>query len=450
MYETPPSRDGELQGRASRMAEEPLRIALLTYRGNPRSGGQGIYVRMLGRSLRELGHHVDVWSGPPYPELTEGVGLVRVPSLDLWTGAPPFRRPSLHEMRDPINRSEYVQTRVGGFPEPLTFSRRVAREFVRRRPGYDVVHDNQCLGPGLLSLQAHTPVVATIHHPITYDRRLALGSTRNWLKRFGVWRFYSFVPTQVEVARRLPRILTVSECSKRDVAREFGLQARRVEVVFNGIDVELFRPIPEVPRRDDLLVTTLSHDQPLKGFRYLLDAFAEVRKGHPDLRLKVIGSPGERTDTRRRVRRLGLQDAVEFTGRVTAEAIAAAYAEATIAVVPSLYEGFGFPAGEAMACEVPVVSTRGGALPEVVGEDGETGLLVAPGDPADLANALRTLLEDAGLRRRLGRAGRQRVLAQFTWRRAAERTVHAYREAISERQRLRGAHPHTAYGRAAC
>ncbi|MFW6051546.1 MAG: glycosyltransferase family 4 protein [Myxococcota bacterium] len=428
------------------MVEKPLRIALLTYRGNPRSGGQGVYVRLLGRALQELGHRVDVWSGPPYPELTRGVRLVRVPSLELWEGAPPFRWPSLQELSDPINLAEFTRTRFGEFPEPLTFSQRVAREFARTRPRYDVVHDNQCLGPGLLALRQQVPVVATVHHPITFDRRHAMDASRNWLRRMGVRRFYSFVPTQIQVARRLSRILTVSECSKRDIVDEFGVPPERLRVIFNGVDVALFRSLPDVPRRNDLVVSTLSADQPLKGFRYLLEAFARLRRARPGLRLRVVGSPGERTDTRRRLRRLGLEQAVEFTGRVPAEDIVRMYAEATVAVVPSLYEGFGFPAAEAMACEVPVVSTRGGALPEVVGEGGETGLLVAPGDAEALADAVGQLLDDPARRARVGKAGRDRVLRHFTWKAAAERTVAAYHEAIAEHARRRAA-PGAAAGR---
>jgi glycosyltransferase involved in cell wall biosynthesis len=418
------------------MAESPLRIALLTYRGNPRSGGQGIYVRLLGRALMELGHHVDVWSGPPYPELTAGATLMPVPSLDLWRDGPPFRWLQLHELSDPINVSEWARTRFGEFPEPLTFSHRVARALrAHRGPRYDVVHDNQCLGPGLLDIDAHVPVVSTVHHPITFDRRFALDAARGWLKWLGVHRFYSFVPAQIRVARQLPRILTVSECSKRDIVREFGVAPSRLRVVFNGIDVDTFKPYPDTPRRHDLVVTTLSADQPLKGFRYLLEGLARLRRRRPEIHLRVIGAPGTRTETMRRIRRLGLEGAVEFTGRVRAEDIARAYAEATLAVVPSLYEGFGFPAGEAMACQVPVVSTHAGALPEVVGTDGETGLLVEPGSGEALAHAMERLLEDPALRARLGEAGRRRVLAQFTWRRAAERTADAYREVIERRAR---------------
>lgn len=417
------------------MAGEPLRICLLTYRGNPRSGGQGIYVRLLSKELRDLGHEVDVWSGPPYPELADGVRLVKVPSLDLWNESALFRRPTLRELRDPINVSEYARTVVGGFPEPITFSRRVARRFARESLDrhYDVVHDNQCLGPGLLAMRSRLPVVATIHHPVTMDFRIAMKAAQTRLKRWGLRRWYSFLPVQKEVSRKLDRVLTVSEASARDLESDYGIARHRLRVVGNGINLDVFHPIDGIQRRNDRLITTLSADSPLKGFPYLLEALAELRRTRPTLELKVIGSPGLRTQTAKLVERLGLRDVVHFTGRVEAEDIARAYAESTIAVVPSLYEGFGFPAGEAMACEVPVVSTTAGALPEVVGRDGEAGLLVEPGSAPALARAIGQLLDAPEHRRAMGIAGRARVEALFTWRRAAERTVEEYRELLAAR-----------------
>ena len=416
--------------------DDALRICLLTYRGNPRSGGQGIYVRQLSRALVELGHEVDVWSGQPYPELFSGVGLTELPSLDLWNERALMRMPTLRELWDPINLSEWARSKTGGFVEPLTFSRRVARRFRQGGvPRYDVIHDNQCLGAGLLELQQSVPVVATVHHPITVDRRIAFQQTSDGIKRWGLSRWYSFLPEQLRVSRQLDRVLTVSEASRRDICREYGVSPERMRVVGNGIDVDVFRRLPELSRRTDQLITTLSADAPLKGFIFLLDALAELRKTRPALQLTVIGKPGTDTGTTGHVRRLGLQDAVTFTGFVEAEDIARYYATATIAVVPSLYEGFGFPAGEAMACEVPVVSTDAGALPEVVGKDGRCGTLVPPRDGSALARAIAELLDAPELRVAMGVRGRQRVLDQFTWQRAAERTVDAYREVVEERQR---------------
>jgi glycosyltransferase involved in cell wall biosynthesis len=246
-------------------------------------------------------------------------------------------------------------------------------------------------------------------------------------------RWYSFIEPQLRVARRLDRILTVSEASRTDLEREFGVAASRMRVVGNGINLDVFQPLPQVVRKSNELITTLSSDSPLKGFKFLLEALHRLRQKRRELTLKVIGQPGHETGTAERVRALGLEGAIHFTGRVAAENIAQAYAEATLAVVPSLYEGFGFPAGEAMACQVPVVSSFGGALPEVVGSDGTCGMLVPPQDSGALAAAIDQLLDQPERRDAMGRAGRERVLQHFTWRRAAERTVDVYREVISER-----------------
>lgn len=410
---------------------------MLTYRGNPRSGGQGIYVRLLSRALVELGHSVDVWSGQPYPELLDGVALHKIPSLDLWGNPDAPRHEALKSVKDSIDFAEWASTVTGGFKEPITFCRRVARRIQPKgKPfAYDIIHDNQSLGAALLPLRTHAPLVATIHHPVTRDRRLALDASRGFKQWWGHFRFYNFLPEQIRVARQMERIMTVSECSLNDIAEEYRIPRERMRVVGNGIHIDVFQPIPGVRRASDRLITTLSADQPLKGFRYLAEALEILRRERPALKLTVIGEPGQRTGTAERIRELGLDDAIEFTGRVADHEIAERYSRATLAVVPSLYEGFGFPAGEAMACEVPLVSTRGGALPEVVGTDGSCGLLAEAGDAADLARAIADVLAmDEDRRRAMGEAGRRRVLANFTWERAAERTVEVYREALALQQ----------------
>ena len=426
-----------------RTSGEPLRICLLTYRGNPRSGGQGVYVRLLSRELAALGHHVDVWSGPPYPELYPGIGLTRLPSLDLWNETALLRLPRVSELRDPLNVAEWLRTLLGEFAEPRMFTHRVARRFCDfdGHLPYDIVHDNQSLGPGLLDLRARLPVVATIHHPVTMDRKIALAAAPNMYRRYGLRRWYSFLPMQQRVARALDRVLTVSQASATDLERDYGIPRARLHIVGNGINLDVFHPHPEIERRCDRLITTLSTDTPLKGFSFLLEALATLRTTRPELTLTVIGNTRPRSGTMQQVRRLGLERAIRFSGHVPAEEIARGYAESTVAVVPSLYEGFGFPAGEAMACEVPVVSTRAGALPEVLGNGGEAGMLVQPRSGASLARGIHELLDaPAETRRRMGRAGRRRVETNFTWRRTAERTVENYREVIAERASVGARH----------
>ena len=411
---------------------EPLRIAYLAYRGNPHSGGQGVYTRYLTRELVALGHTVEVFGGQPYPILEEGVGFTSVPSLDLYRPENPFRVPHPREFKTRIDALEFALMCTAGFPEPLTFSLRLRRALAGRRADFDVIHDNQCFGSGLLSLvDEGWPLMATLHHPITVDRDLELAAAPHFLRRFTLRRWYGFLRMQMRVARQVPRIVTVSESSRRDVVEQMGVPAERLHVVPVGVDHERFRPLPGVARIPGRLMTTASADVPLKGLVPLLEALAKVRtETHAEL--VIVGKPRRQTRVEATIERLGLRSAVHWVHGVSDDDIVRLFNEAEVAVVPSLYEGFSLPAIEAMACGTPLVATTGGALPEVVGRDGETGLLVPPGDPGALAGALVRALGDPDLRQRLGAAGRARVLERFTWRACAEGCVENYYALLEE------------------
>lgn len=408
-------------------AFEPLRIAYLAYRGNPHSGGQGVYSRYLTRELVELGHEVEVFGGQPYPVLDDGVRFTAVPSLDLYREPDPFRIPKPREFTSRVDALEFALMCTAGFPEPLTFSLRARKVLAGRRRDFDVVHDNQSLGTGLLGMLADGwPLVTTLHHPITVDRDLDLAHAKSWRRRLTLRRWYGFVGMQMKVAAQLPRIVTVSESSKRDIAAQMGVPIDRMSVVAVGVDHLRFKPLPHVARIPGRIMTTASADVPLKGLVPLLEAVAKVRtERHAEV--VVIGKPRPESRVDETIDRLGLAGAVTFVSGVSDERIVELYAEAELAVVPSLYEGFSLPAIEAMACGVPLVATTGGALPEVVGTGGDTGLLVPPGDPSALAIAIGRALDSPRLRERIGAAGRQRVLDRFTWRKAAEGTVEQYR-----------------------
>jgi MMP alpha-(1->4)-mannosyltransferase len=409
--------------------DEPLRIALLSYRGNPRSGGQGVYVRYLSRALTELGHSVEVLAGPPYPELDANVTLTRVPSLDLYRADDPFRRPALREFSSWIDAAEYASMCGAGYPEPLTFTLRAARLLKERAAEFDVVHDNQSLGYGLLSIGRFLPVVATIHHPIPIDRRLDLEHSSGWKRSLSIRRWYHFTRMQGRVARRLPRILTVSQSSRTDVSRELRIPPGDIAVIHNGVDTELFRPLPEVGRIPGRIVTTASADVPLKGLVFLVEALAKIRTER-DADLVVVGSARDKGPVMRAIERFGLDGSVSFRSGLEWDELVMLYAQAEVAVVPSLYEGFSLPAIEAMACGLALVATTAGALPEVVGASGEAAVLVPPADAGALAAALKGLLDDAELRARLGEAARARVERSFSWRSTAEATVAEYKRAM--------------------
>jgi glycosyltransferase involved in cell wall biosynthesis len=407
----------------------PLRIALLSYRSKPHCGGQGVYVRHLSRELVALGHDVEVISGPPYPDLDPGVTLTEVPSLDLYREPDPFRVPHWREFHTRIDVLEFAMMATASFPEPLTFSLRAARLLRARPERPDVVHDNQTLGYGLLALQRDGfPVLATVHHPITVDRRHDLEAARGLRKRLGTRRWYSFLKMQGRVARALPALLTVSTSSYDDIVRDFQVDPARLTVVPVGVETEVFVP-PTLPRVPGRIVATTSADIPMKGLVPLLEAVAKLRTER-DVELVVVGKPKEGGPAVATITRLGIEDAVRFVSGVAEADLVDLFGSAQVAVVPSLYEGFSLPAVEAMACATPLVATTGGALPEVVGPDGLAALHVPPGDADALALAIARVLDDERLATRLGLAGRARVLDRFTWRAVAEQTVAWYRASL--------------------
>jgi glycosyltransferase involved in cell wall biosynthesis len=403
----------------------PLRIALLSYRSKPHSGGQGVYVRHLSRELAARGHDVEVFSGQPYPLLDPGPVLREVPSLDLYRDDDPFRTPRREELRDWTDLLEVAMMWGGAFPEPLTFSVRALRA-LRARPGdFDIVHDNQGLGYGMLGVRRlGIPLVTSIHHPISVDKRLALDGLR-WYRRLDKGRWYGFVRMQGRVARRAGPLITVSSSSRDDICRDFQIKPEMVSVIPLGVDTRLFRPRPGQPRVPGRIVTVTSSDSPLKGLPTLLRAVAKLVTER-DAHLIVIGTPSPAT--RDQLTQLALGERVTFAGGLPDAEYARVLASAEVAVIPSLYEGFSLPAVEHMASGTPLIASRAGALPEVTGD---AAMLVPPGDPEELAAALRGLLDDEAARAERAERGLTRVRERFAWPAVATATEAMYRKVIS-------------------
>ncbi len=404
----------------------PLKICLLSYRSNPHCGGQGVYVSNLSRALRDLGHQVDVISGPPVIISNNGIRTHYLPGLDLYNPDDLFRVPSLSELKDPVNLIEWLGVCTMGFPEPYTFGQRAYKLLKKTIRQYDIVHDNQSLSYGVRRISRLAPTIATIHHPITIDRDLAVRAATTFWKKLKEMRWYSFIGMQKKVARALSHFITVSSHSLNDICNEFCLSPDRFRIVPNGVDFKIFHPVPGVRREKNRIITTTSADTPLKGLANLLKAVSILAKTR-DIRLVVIGAPKKNGVIETLIRDLDIGSRITFTGRIDQKEFIAHYARASLAVIPSVYEGFGLPAIEAMACAVPVVSTTGGALPEVVGN---AGVLVPPQNSYALAEAIAAILDNPQRAAELSQAGYQRVREHFTWKRAAEKTVQAYREAI--------------------
>ncbi|MFT7403463.1 glycosyltransferase family 4 protein [Zhongshania sp.] len=403
-----------------------LSVCLLGYRSAPYGGGQGIYLKYLSKALVEAGHQVDVISGQPYPHLDPRVNLIRMPGMNLFETGLGSIRP--HHLRSLTNIYEWTGKLTGAFSEPYCFGRRVLKYLKQHGRHYDIIHDNQCLSYGMLDLQKQGfPLITTIHHPITSDLSIALSAAKSWTERLMIRRWHSFLIMQRRVARELHHVVTVSERSRTDIAAAFNIQPAGISLVHCGIDTEEFRPLEHIVKNPNRIMATVSSDQPLKGMRYLLEAVAAVIPRYPDLELLLVGTPKEDGESGRLIRELGLSKHIRAVSGISTEDLVKYYNEASVVVVPSIYEGFGLPAGEAMACGTALISTDGGALPEVVGD---AAIQVPIRDSKAIAEVLDTLLASPAWRDELAAAGRARIEELFCWKRAAQQMTNYYWQVI--------------------
>ena len=407
-----------------------MKICLLSYRGNVYCGGQGIYIHYLAREFQKLGHQVEIIGAPPYPDPPDGVKLHKLPSFSYYQSPNCTKTLDSSLFRSPLNLYELTTSYLGTFPEPLAFTIRAYYKLKKllTHDRFDIIHDNQSLGYGLLWIRKmEIPIVVTIHHPIPIDRDLDIAHAKNLWHKLGLMRWYSFCTMQRQVAKRMDRIITVSQSSAKDIERCLEVPRSKIRVAENGIDTNLFKRDDSVPKEPNSLILINSGEKPIKGVHYLLKAL-QLLQGQAKVKLTIVGSTAPDGQHLKLVKEYGLEDIVTFTGRISAEELVKHYSMSEISVVPSLYEGFGLPAAEAMSCKLPVIATRAGALPEVVGQDGDAGILVPPADPDALAAAIKRLLPDKHLQRKMGEAGRKRVERNLTWEQAAKKTLEVYEE----------------------
>ena len=406
---------------------------MLAYRGKPHVGGQGVYVREMSKALVELGHRVEVFGGPPYPDLDDKVPLHKFPSLEIFNDHYPGRIPGFWEIKDYPDFVEICSYLTGNFSEPLSFSMRAYRALKERSDEFDLVIDNGSLAYGNLKIQKKLglPILGIIHHPITVDRRLELDNARTFLERLGKRRWYSFTRMQTRVCQKIQRIITVSESSKEDISHDHKVDISKIHVVPIGIDTDFFAPQTNIERIPGRIVSTASADVPLKGQKFLLEAIAKVRNDFPHVHLELVGKQREGSTTAETLNQLGLDDIVRFNQGISYEELVNLLASAEVAIVPSLYEGFSIPAIEALSCGAPLIASTGGALPEVAGPHLETCLAVPPGDSDALADQIKYAFQNPDLCRKIGLAGRQRVIEKWSWRESAITTAEHCRSLLS-------------------
>ena len=404
-----------------------MKIAILSYRSNPFSGGQGIYVRHLSNSFVELGHEVYVISGPPYPDIRNEVTLIKIPSLDLFSVKSRIKAFKLSFLISLTNLIEWLGIMTGGFPEPYTFGRRLKKFLESSNIKFDVILDNQSLCYALEDIQNEYPLVTTIHHPITKDHKLELEGSRNWKERLSTNRWHGFLRMQKKVAPNLKHIITISNSSKEDIQAEFKIEEDSIDLIWNGIDIDTFKVRDDKKIIENRIVTTASADIPLKGLKYLIASLPSIIKEFPLTHLKVIGTSPQDSSMRALISDLDLNDKVSFNSELTESEVVDIYSSADIAVIPSLYEGFGFGAGEAMACGVPLISTTSGGLKDVIGD---AAIKIESESSDSISKAVMDLFSDDQKKIHYSKIGRERIEKEFSWNSAARKYLEVFEKAI--------------------
>ena len=404
--------------------KKPLKIAILSYRSAPFGGGQGIYVYELSKALNNIGHNVDVISGPPYPELIADIELIKLPGLNLFST---FKfRERLKIFFHTKNKSlddwyEFSSTLMGGFPELQTFGNR-AKIFLSDK-NYDAVIDNQSISFGMIDIQKSKPLIEIMHHPISKDYFYDLKFARGLVQRISKMRWFSFLKMQKKVAKQIKVVVTPSLNSKQDIHHDFKVPMQNIQVIPNGIDFNIFCALPNIVPRVNGVITTASADVPLKGLDFSLHAIARLKSEYPDINLTVIGSPRAEGHTERLIKRLKLEEQVSFKTNLTKEEITHEYAKSSVAVVSSLYEGFGFPVGEAMACATPLVATNVASIPEITGSFAQ---LIPAEDAEAIYQGIKNIFQSPQKYKIQAELGRQHIIENFNW----TKIGHAYEELL--------------------
>lgn len=392
---------------------QKLNIAILSYRSAEFGGGQGVYVKDISKALQSAGHNVEVISGPPYPNLDNGIKLIKLPGLNLFeTFSFKDRLKKIYKKRSKSlsDYYEFISVLLGGFPEPKTFGYR-ANKFLSKN-NYDVIIDNQSISYGMLNIQKNNPFIEIIHHPITFDFKFELAASKKIKYKISRYRWYSFLRMQKKVAPKIKNIITPSHSSKEGIIEEFDCSKDAVTVINNGLDTDEFSPIESVTPDPFRLITTASADVPLKGLDYSLRALKLLKKEFPKIHLIVIGKIKEGGHTERLIRKLNISDSVFFKSNLSKNDIKELYASSSIAIVSSLYEGFGYPVIEAMSCEIPLIATNVSSIPELTSSFAT--LINSKDENAIEKNVKNILLNYKSYKERAIR-GRNHIKQTFNW-----------------------------------
>ena len=404
-----------------------LKIALLSYRSDPFSGGQGIYIKNISEALHNRGHEITIFSGNPLPEVNKAIKVVRIETPGFFETFDSLERlkifTSLEKNR--LNVMDFFETFTGTFTEPVFFGERLVKNkyFQETVDEFDIFHDNQSISNYPETILKK--LVTTLHHPIHVDKEIDLTSEKSFLKRLSIKRWYSFLNFQKKNLKAVKKVISPSLSSKNDICRYFDYPSKNISVIWNGINLDDCK----FHQRESFnanFVTIISADVPMKNLKTVLKALYLLKQDGLNAKLTIIGDLRE--DNNKLIERLGLTKEITYKSKLPRKQLIQSLNNADIGIAPSKYEGFGFPLVEMIATGLPVIVSDKASLPELAGN---AGLIFNSSDSNDLKEKMKELIENAALRNKVAENSKLRRDDFFGWDEYAKKLEDLYKEIIS-------------------
>ena len=404
-----------------------LKIGLLSYRSDPFSGGQGIYIKNVSEALQNRGHEVTIFSGNPLPIVSNKIKVVEINTPGYFETFNSFERFKIFQAQEKtrLDLWDFIETFTGTFTEPIFFGDRLLQntEFAKTADSYDVFHDNQSISN--YSDSINKKLITTLHHPIHVDRDIDLENESSFLRKLAIKRWYSFLNFQKKNLKKVKKIISPSKSSKKDICHYFQYPAEQISVIWNGIDLADCKFHQRTSFNSEF-VTIISSDVPMKNLRNILKALYLLKNDGLDAKLTIIGDL--RDDNKKLINDLDLNDLVSFRRKLPRDELIKILNASDIGIAASSYEGFGFPLVEMIATGLPVIVSDKASLPELAGE---AGLKFNSDDVSDLKEKMKELIKNHTLREKLAKNSKVRRDAFFGWDEYAKKLEDLFEEIIS-------------------
>ena len=404
-----------------------LKIGLLSYRSDPFSGGQGIYIKNVSEALQNRGHEITIFSGNPLPIVSNKIKVVEINTPGYFETFNSFERFKIFQAQEKtrLDLWDFIETFTGTFTEPIFFGDRLLQntEFAKTADSYDVFHDNQSISNYPDSV--NKKLITTLHHPIHVDRDIDLENESSFLRKLAIKRWYSFLNFQKKNLKKVKKIISPSKSSKKDICHYFQYPAEQISVIWNGIDLADCKFHQRTSFNSEF-VTIISSDVPMKNLRNILKALYLLKNDGLDAKLTIIGDL--RDDNKKLINDLDLNDLVSFRRKLPRNELIKILNASDIGIAASSYEGFGFPLVEMIATGLPVIVSDKASLPELAGE---AGLKFNSDDVSDLKEKMKELIKNHTLREKLANNSKVRRDAFFGWDEYAKKLEDLFEEIIS-------------------